>query len=152
MKETCIKFAVLPTMAFSVTGCAVTNKSMREPYSRVDFTKNDFILSEQVSGEGTCTKVLTIDWYRLFHSSQTGAVAGDGGFKISASSIPVIGGYLSDKTAGYALYDMMNKNQGYDVVFYPQYETRVRKPFLGLGFIYKQSTVKATAKLAKLKP
>jgi hypothetical protein len=44
----------------------------------------------------------------------------------------------------------MNSNPGYDVVFYPQYETKVFKPVLGIGFLTKISTVKTTARLGKL--
>jgi hypothetical protein len=43
----------------------------------------------------------------------------------------------------------MENNKGYDVVFYPQYEVTVRRP-IGLGFIYKVTTVKATTRLGKL--
>ena len=45
----------------------------------------------------------------------------------------------------------MEKNPNYDVVFYPQYETTVKKPILGLGFLTKVTTVKTTARLGKLK-
>jgi hypothetical protein len=45
----------------------------------------------------------------------------------------------------------MSKNPGYDVVFYPQYEKHVRRPILGIGFIYKKTTVIAKARLGKLK-
>jgi hypothetical protein len=44
----------------------------------------------------------------------------------------------------------MSSNPGYDVVFYPQFETKVVKPFLGLGFLTKITTVKTTARLGKL--
>ena len=44
----------------------------------------------------------------------------------------------------------MSQNKGYDVVFYPQYETKVQKPALGIGFITKITTVKTTARLGKL--
>jgi len=154
MTKYAIQAAAIIAVAASVSSCTSVNKTMREPYSRVDFTKNDFTLSEQVSGQGTCTKVLGIDFYRWFHASNAGAVTGDntGGMKISAASIPVIGGYLTDKSASYAVYDMLIKNPGYDVVFYPQFETQVRRPFLGIGFIYKKTTVKTMAKLGKLKP
>jgi hypothetical protein len=56
-----------------------------------------------------------------------------------------------DKTANYALYELMQKNPGWDVVFYPQFETKIEKPVLGIGFIYKTSTVTTTARLAKIK-
>jgi hypothetical protein len=45
----------------------------------------------------------------------------------------------------------MFTNPGYDVIFYPQYETKISKPALGLGFIVKITKVKTTARLGKLK-
>ncbi len=136
----------------TLNSCATVSKTMREPYSRVDFTKNDFTLSEQVTGQGKSSKVLGIDFYRWFHSSDMGAVTSqEAGGKLSVSLIPVVGGYLSDHSASYALYDLMTKNPGYDVVFYPQFETHVQKPILGIGLLYKKITVKTTARLGKLK-
>jgi hypothetical protein len=44
----------------------------------------------------------------------------------------------------------MNVNPGYDVVFYPQYETKVFKPVVGIGFIVTITSVKTTARLGKL--
>ena len=64
--------------------------------------------------------------------------------------IPVIGDVLYDKTSNYALYELMQNNPGYDVVFYPQYEKKIEKPILGIGFILKKITVKVTGRLAKL--
>ena len=152
MKKACIKISALVAIVVTLNSCASMNKTMREPYSRVDFTKNDFTLSEQVTGQGKCTKVLGIDFYHWFHSADMGAVSSqDAGMKLSASSIPVIGGYLSDHSTSYALYDLMSKNPGYDVIFYPQFETRVRKPIFGIGLLYKKTTVKTMARLGKLK-
>jgi len=58
---------------------------------------------------------------------------------------------MSNRTANYSLYELMYQNPGYDVVFYPQYETVKNKPFLGLGFLYNKTTVRTTARLGKLK-
>jgi hypothetical protein len=44
---------------------------------------------------------------------------------------------------------LMANNPGYDVVMYPQYVTTKVKP-AGIGFFYKITTVKVTARLAKL--
>ena len=88
---------------------------------------------------------------KVIFKNKTGTVSGEGGINaLSLSSIPVIGNYIGDKTSAYALHDMMENNQGYDVVFYPQYDTKVSRPFLGLGFIIKKTKVKATARLARL--
>jgi hypothetical protein len=153
MKKIALGFASMIAFTALMSSCSTMNKSMREPNSRVDFTKNDFQLSEQVTGMAKSTKVLDIDWYRLFHKNDMAAVEGQGnnGELVNLSKIPVVGSFIADRTASYALYDMMNKNAGYDVIFYPQYEVKVHKPVLGIGLIYKKTTVKAMARLAKLK-
>lgn len=136
-------------LAFATTSCTNINKTLREPNVRVKLLKSDFTLSEQVSGEATSTKILCIDWDRLFKNT-TGTVEGGGASSmISLANLPVIGNLMHDKTANLALYEMMEKNQGYDVIFYPQYETTVKRP-IGLGFIYKITTVKTRARLGKL--
>jgi hypothetical protein len=132
----------------TASACTSLNRSMREPTSAVKFTRNDFSLSQQVTAEATTITILGIDWIRLF-SKKTGNI-NDGSLSISVANIPVVGSLVSDKTKNYALYNLMNQNSGYDVVFYPQYETKVIKPFLGIGLIAKITTVKATARLGKL--
>lgn len=150
MKKT--KLVIAAIAAVALASCTNINKGMREPNTRVNLEKKDFTLSDQVTGEATTTQILGIDWARLFKKttgtvSKDGAVAGPLGIDIA--SIPVIGGFIINPTASYALYDVMQKNSGYDVVFYPQYEVTVSRP-IGLGFIYKITTVKATTRLGKL--
>ncbi len=132
-----------------LTSCTNINKSMREPNTRLNLEKKDFTLSDQVTGEATSTKILGIDFKRLFLKESGSHINDNGGSLPSLASIPVIGGFIVDGTAGYALYDMMQKNPGYDVVLYPQYESKVKRP-IGIGFFYKITTVKATARLGKL--
>ena len=135
-------------LSLLATSCSSLNHTMREPTSIVEFTKSDFSLSEQVSAEATTVKVFGVDWARLF-SKKTGNVD-DGSSLINSANIPVVGSLVTDKTKNYALYNLMNQNKGYDVVFYPQYEIKNLKPFLGLGFITKITTVKTTARLGKI--
>lgn len=132
-----------------ITGCTTVNKTMREPNVRVELNKGDFTFSEQVSATATSTYILNIDWQRLFNQ-ETGTIESST-FPISFAMIPVVGDVLIDKTANYALYELMKANPGYDVVFYPQYLTKVEKPVLGIGYIYRTTTVTATARLAKIK-
>jgi len=150
MKKTCINFAMVAFIALCTSGCVTNERSMREPSSRVDFTKNDFNFSDQVTGEGKDTKVFGIDFFRIGHSSDMGMTQTQGG-RFTVEAIPIIGKYLADESAYYALYDLMEKNPGYDVIFYPQYTKRVKRPILGIGFIYKKTTVKVTARLGKIK-
>lgn len=136
-----------------LTSCININKSIREPNTRVNLNKADFTFSDQMKGEAKTVQILGIDFQRLF-MKKTGTVNKDGGagapLGINIASIPVVGNILVGPTASYALYDMMDKNPGYDVVFYPQFETTIRRP-IGFGFLFKITEVKATARLAKIK-
>lgn len=140
---------LMGTVFVLFTGCTAVNKTMREPNVRLELELDDFILSEQVSAEATSTKIVGIDWQRIF-KQETGYTQGGGSMMINLASIPVVGTYVVDQTANYALYEMMMANPNYDVVIYPQFETTVERPLLGIGFILKTTTVKATARLGKL--
>ena len=141
--------AMLVVVLATFASCTTLNHSMREPNTRVNLTKSDFTLSEQVSAEDKTVKILGIDFERLF-KKETGVVD-NGASSISLANMPVVGTVLYDKTSNYALYNLMFTNPGYDVIFYPQYETKISKPVLGLGFIVKITKVKTTARLGKLK-
>jgi hypothetical protein len=150
MKKTFLKsFLFTGILIATLSSCTTLNHSMREPYTRINLNKSDFTLSDQLTAEATSTKILGIDFERLF-TKKTGVVEGGGAAAISIASIPVVGNLVADKTANYSLYNLMNSNPGYDVVFYPQYETKVFKPILGIGFLTKITTVKTTARLGKL--
>ncbi len=149
MKKNFLRFVVL--LSFAIVffqSCTTTNRTMREPNVLVELQKDDFTLSQQVTAQATTTRYLGIDFERLF-TKNTGEVEGLSTL-ISMASIPVVGNVLVDKTANYALFELMNANPGYDVVFYPQYEVVVSKPIFGIGILNKVTTVKTTARLAKL--
>ena len=136
---------IITTVLFS--SCTTYNTTMKGANTYVELTKSDFTLSEQVNAEAKSTKIIGIDFKRLF-TKKTGNI--EGSSTISLASIPVIGNFLADQTANYALHSLMTGNPGYDVVFYPQYETKVIKPILGIGFLTKITTVKTKARLGKL--
>jgi hypothetical protein len=150
MKNSIIKMALFVAVLATLSSCTTMNQSMKEANTRVNLNKSDFTLSDQVSAEASSTKILGIDFKRLF-TKKTGVVTSGGSAGISLASIPVVGGLMVDQTTNYALYELMKANPGYDVVFYPQYETTIVRPFLGIGFITKITKVKATARLGKLK-
>jgi hypothetical protein len=144
------QLTVLALILVSLTSCTSIRNTMREPNTRVEFYKSDFALSDQKSAEAKTVKIIGIDWARIF-TKKEGTIEGftPAFSSVSLATIPVIGNYMADRTSNYALYELMNSNPGHDVVFYPQYETKVVKPILGIGFITKITTVKATARLAK---
>ncbi|PKO98899.1 MAG: hypothetical protein CVU13_07135 [Bacteroidetes bacterium HGW-Bacteroidetes-8] len=132
-----------------LSSCSTINRSMREPDTRVNLRMSDFSLSNQVTATATSVKVIGIDWARLF-KKKTGVVDGSRSSTINLVCIPVIGNIVSDRTANYSLYELMSDSPGYDVVFYPQYETKILRPVLGIGFFSKITTVKTTARLGKM--
>jgi len=125
---------LLTAAALLFSGCSSSYRTMREPNVRFELGGNDFTLSEAVSGEATIVKVFGIDWAHLFKSK-----TGD----INAS---VMGGLVKNSDS-YAIYDILEKNPGYDFVMYPQ----VVKTSKGFPFIYNKTHVKVTARLGKLK-
>lgn len=137
----------LSTFLLLLASCSTVNQSIKESIPEVHLNKQDFTLSDQVSGEATTIKLLGIDWYRL-RLKKTGSIEGQSSV---IASIPVIGNMITDRTSNYSLFEIMKNNPGFDVVFYPQYETTTLKPILGLGFILKVTKVKTTARLGKLK-
>ncbi len=144
MKKLLYRTMVLGTLAIFVTSCSFTSHLMKEPNVRVELNRGDFTLSDQVSANAKSTKVFWVDWARLFKTKE-GNIDG-ANINLSLASIPVIGTIVSDKTSNYALYELMNNNQGYDVIIYPQYEV-VKKNYI----IFSKTEVKVTARLGKLK-
>ena len=116
---------------------------MREPNTRLELHKEDFVISKQVTAEATTTRIFGIDFSRLFKASL--GFRNHDGYE-SQASIPVIGNFINEPTYNYALFELMNGNSGYDVVFYPQYYTN---NFNLLG-IYQKINVKVIARLGKL--
>lgn len=146
--EKFLKTGLFLSILLTFTSCTLNSRLMREPNVLVEMDAQDFEFSAQVTGEAKQVLVLGIDWKRLFGKTESGTV--DKG--VATFDIPIIGDLLTNPTGGYALFDMMTKNPGYDVVFYPQFHTRIKRPFLGLGFIYQKTEVTATARLAKIAP
>lgn len=150
MKQTLRTVAAVALIAFSTTSCTMMSHSMKSPNNHVEFVKADFTFSEQVNANASSTKIFGIDFARLFNRTGGTVVSEGAALPIpSLTSIPVIGTTLMDQTSSYALYELMSKNPGYDVVFYPQYEKIVNCP-IGIPLITK-TTVKVTARLAKMK-
>ena len=138
-----LKFLPLVIVAMmTFASCSTMTHSMREPLVRFDLNAHDMELSAPVTGTATCVRVLGIDWQRLF--SNTSASTG----------IYVIGDLLNSTVAPgskeYAVYDMIEKNPGWDFVVYPQYHSENHR-FWGLGLIYSKTTTTVTARMGRLK-
>lgn len=138
MQKIASKIAVFSTiLLLMASSCTTLNKTMRESNTLVEFKKEDFVLTEQVTGTAKQIKVLGIDWGRIFKKEKGKTV-----------STPLIGGRtVPGKMESYALHDMLYSNMGYDVVFYPSYEiTR-----LNILFLFTKTEVTVRARLGKLR-
>lgn len=129
----------IPALLFS--SCVSSSRSMKSVDNRIEFVKNDFDYSDQVSGEATQVKIFGIDWARLFNK-KWGEISGSG----YSIEIPVIGAYLSKGVNSYAVFNMIRDNPGYDVVLYPQFESQVTNLI-----IMKSTKVKVTARLGRIR-
>lgn len=128
---------------FCMSSCNTYKHSMREPNAHIEFYANDFELSDAFTGEATVTKILGLDFARLFGATEIGETPAFG------TVIPYLGISLPSESS-YALYDLMKKHPGYDVVVYPQVESYRNAPILGTD-LYSKTTYKVTARLGKLK-
>lgn len=131
----------------SLISCSNLHTTMKEPNTRINFEKQDFDFSESLHAKVYSQRFFGIDFKRLRKDS-TGSLLNTSG--IPTLSIPVIGNVIPKGTSTYAIFKLMTNNPGYDIVFYPQYETLIEKPF-GLGLIYRKETVIVRARLAKIK-
>ncbi len=135
-----IVIAMAISLAFVFSSCSYTSKTMKTPNNYVEFEKSDFEFSQQLTGEGTETRILGVDWTRLF-KREIGTI------ESATLSIPIIGNLPMGGSQAYALFDLMEKNPGYDVVFYPQYETKIT----GFPILFQTSKTTVKARLAKIK-
>ena len=131
---------LLPILILAVvlaSSCSTTYRTMREPNVRFELTGHDYILSDEaVTGEASVLYVFGIDWKRIF--SHTDRAEFDA---------PIVG--LENIVKGaeqYAIYDLMEKNPGYDFVMYPQ----VTKCYKRFPLIYSRVNVTVKARMGKL--
>lgn len=128
-------FLAIILALLALSSCSSVNTSMREANVIIEFDKADFELSETVSGEASSTKVLGVDWERLFNKKE-GLIDG---------STSIFGAQPSNACSRYALHQLMSTNPGYDVIFYPQYEIS-KKSYI----LFSKTSVKTSAKLGKI--
>lgn len=112
------------------SSCTTYQRTMTDSNSRVNFTSKDFTITPAYGGAASQTKIIGIDWARLFKRKE-GEITNSMGMGAGSFSIPVIGSILSPTSVdAYALYDLMKAHPNYDAVFYPQFK---RKHFNFLG-------------------
>ena len=131
---------ILAVAMLAFTSCTSLTRTMREPNVRIELNADDMILSEPVTGTATVIRVFGIDWKRLLKAEGAYATA------------PIMGltPELLPDGSSQAIYDMLEKNPGWDFVMYPQAKSESYR-VLGLGLLYSETETTVTARLGKLK-
>jgi len=148
---------------------------MREANYQLWLHHEDLEYSQQLTGTAMQTKVVFIDWGRVFGKQKwnygnfgdlpTGPVnrqgqgnaginlvqASNNGISVANSGFQaiyngVIGVSNFNRVEQMAMHDLIQKNPGYDLVIFPQFTSR--RKWFGVG---SKTEVVCTAKLAKLK-
>lgn len=118
--------------------CTMHQRTIADSNSRVNFEAKDWTITGAYGGQARVTRVLGIDWARLFTQRAGG---------VGAVSMPIIGWFTPVLEADkYAMFDLLDRHAGYDAIFYPQFK---RKRLNVLG-IYSRTTTEMTARLGKL--
>ena len=65
MTKQIFKMLIFVAVIATFSSCSTFNHNMREPDIRVELTKSDFTLSNQVSAEAKSIKIIGIDFKRL---------------------------------------------------------------------------------------
>lgn len=162
-------------LALTISSCTVSRNSMREANYQLWLHHEDLEYSSQLTGTANQTKVLAIDWNRLFGKQKwnygnfgglpEGPVnrqgQGNAGLNLIQASTNgittsnsgfqavyngVIGVSNFNRVEQMAMHDLIQKNPGYDLVMFPQFTSR--RKWFGVG---NKTEVVCTAKLAKLK-
>lgn len=136
-----IVISAIAVFAISLMSCSTSTRSIKEANNLIEFQKEDFEFSGQVTGEATQVKIIGIDFARLFNKKY-GEISTPTGI-----SIPIVGNYVNGFVNLYALYNILQDNPGYDVILYPTYESKKT----GIPIFYTETKVKVTARLGKIK-
>jgi len=131
-------------VALVLSSCTTMNKTIKQPFSAVDIKMSDFSLSKQQSAKATSVTIFGIDFERLFVKK----MGSDGSL---ATSIPIVGQYLSDPTTSYAMYELLDNDSGADFIFYPRNEKKTMCPIIGICLLTKITTVTVKARTGTFK-
>lgn len=142
----------LPVLLLGLVSCTVTTKQIREVAYPLMTRNGPYRFSEWQVATGTQTKILTIDFRRLFNK-QTGVIdSPQWAYPVATDSSR----YLPQRyNAGYslfgaraydqAIYNLITENPEYNVVAQPVFEV---KRFV-IPLLYARTTVSLKARLGK---
>lgn len=129
------KLLLLILVSITISSCTSLTSSIKNTTNYIEFEKNDFEYTKQVS---STAKINFLFGIPLNNTRKSG--------KFSNGSVSIIGFRSKlNKAEDVAVYKLLKDNPGYDLVLYPKFDTK------SSGFIFTNAEVTVTARLAKLK-
>lgn len=146
MKKLLLVFCIA-AIAASFVGCRTAGNAIASQNILYEFGRNDMDVSDQKKAEASSTKILGIDFARLFNK-ETGNFNPEGYSGVVKGQIPVVGVIINPTTVqNYALFNLLKSEPTYDFVLYPRFEQETK----GIPFIFTTTKSKVTARLGKIK-
>jgi hypothetical protein len=145
MKKVLKSIFLVAFVALLLGSCSSTLSTINQPDSPVEFKATDFKFSDRVSIEVTINKGYLGFFGDNEYKNTQGEIVKAGSADGLLGMIPIIGDVASDKDKGFAIYEMLKKYPGYDVILYPSYTIKSE------GVFPCTKTIKMSAKLGKLK-
>ncbi len=146
MKKLSVLFCIV-AIAASFTACRTAGNAVASQNILYEFGRNDMDVSDQKSAEASSTKIIGIDFARLFNK-ESGNFNSEGYAGVVKGQIPIVGVIINPTTVqNYALYNLLKAEPTYDFVLYPRFEQETK----GIPFLFTTTKAKVTAKLGKIK-
>ncbi len=132
---------IIAAAGLLMQSCKTASLGIRHQSSYLELKAADLEVSQRMTAEAKTTRILGIDWSRLFNNN--GAAIGSGYAPVIGDPYYKLAGYDQNK----ALYKLLKENPDYDVVMYPRFE---EKKFRILIF-FSVTDTRVSGRLAKLK-
>lgn len=133
-------------IALVMSSCTTSQLGISDSNAFIRFEKEDFSISEKISATAVETRILGIDFGRLF-KKESGNFDSRGYAINPKVPVPFLSNKLTPTTVqNYTMHRLLSENPDYDVVLYPRFE---EKEFNVLG-LYRKTDTKVSARLGKL--
>lgn len=133
--------------AFSLTACSYNSSGIHRNNVQYELGRNDMEFSERKSASASQTKIIGIDFGRLFKAESS--VFNSAGYTVAEGGIPIVGSFVNPtQVQNYALYNLLSKEgDGYDFILYPKFTEKSS----GIPFIFVKTTATVEARMGKIK-
>ncbi len=146
MRKKLLNLFFVGSVALLLHSCSASTRGISKQNIWYELGRNDMDVSEQKTATAEQTKILCIDFDRLFNKESGNFNAS--GYAGVDGAIPIVGSFINPTTVqNYALYNLLSQEPSWDFVVYPRFE----QTSSGIPFFFMKTTAKVTARLGKIK-